>query len=107
MSEIRKIVLPGPKVTVETSVGGRMLSAGIQGSGHLAVCALVDPDAPREVREVIALNTGDTLVEPHRWAHVGTAESETGVVWHVFSSVHPVPGGDPTSATTTFFLGGL
>ena len=85
MKEIWKYTLPltdYPVVSMQK--GARVLSVGVQ-HGEVQVWALVDPEAPTELRRFMKIGTGQCMTETcvERIRFIGTVQMGD-LVWHIF-----------------------
>ncbi len=85
MKEIWKYTLPltdYPVVSMQK--GARVLSVGVQ-HGEVQVWALVDPEAPTELRRFMKIGTGQCMTETcvARIRFIGTVQMGD-LVWHIF-----------------------
>jgi hypothetical protein len=80
-----KYELPEPgDHALELPFGAEVLSVACQGD-RLCLWALVEPDAPKELRRFRVLGTGWEFERAGRVKFVGTALMQDGaLVWHVF-----------------------
>ncbi len=85
MKEIWKYTLPltdYPVVSMQK--GARVLSVGVQ-HGEVQVWALVDPEAPTELRRFRVAGTGHTLLEEEFVSLRFLGMVQMGAfVWHIF-----------------------
>lgn len=66
--------------------GAEILSAQMQGE-TLCLWALVNPDAPKQRREIEVLGTGNPAPEAAR-RYIATVQSHTSaLVWHIFEKL--------------------
>lgn len=85
MSLVWKFPLPHPVCTVSMPVDAQVLSVAEQ-DGELVVWALCSPDAPVHDRCFAAINTGAPAPTPGYGHFVGTVQTHSGIVWHVFEA---------------------
>ena len=79
MKAVWKYPIAGIGHPVKVPCGARFLSAQMQ-DGSLCVLALVDPDAPLEVRQLLVVGTGQPFPGGE---YIGTVQRGP-FVWHVF-----------------------
>ena len=87
MKEIWKFTLPVTDYpVVSMPKGARVLSVGVQ-HGEVQVWALVDPEAPTELRRFMKIDTGQCMTEPcvERIRFIGTVQMGD-LVWHIFDT---------------------
>lgn len=72
--------------------GAQVLSVGCQAGWPevVLIWAEVDPEAPDETREFVIVGTGRPLPKD-RGAHIGTVQTQEGLVWHVWYASREVP----------------
>jgi hypothetical protein len=73
---------PGNPITVEMPKYARILAVGAQGDGPV-IWALVDP-TPEETRTFYVYGTGHNAYEAPDLTYIGTCQTDSGLVWHVF-----------------------
>lgn len=85
MKTVWKYSLKTAETMIELPAGAKILKFDAQGRA-MAIWALVDTDAPKELRHFYVLATGDAL--PFEFnTHRGTCLVERGTfVWHLFEN---------------------
>lgn len=87
MKSIYKYQLPlGDTVTIEMPREAQALAVQVQ-SGSPYIWALVDPDAPKELRQFKVFGTGHMIPQEDPLHYLGTFQLDDGnFVFHVFES---------------------
>ena len=76
-------LMPGSPSVVEMPKYARVVYVGAQDDGPV-LWALVDTEQPIERREFWVYGTGHTIDVSRPKVHIGTCQTESGLVWHVF-----------------------
>ena len=84
MQTVHKFRLsPGNPVTVEMPNLAHIIHVGTQDDGPV-LWAWVDTDQPMTQREYYVFGTGHPMPSEPQLHHIGTCQTESGFVWHVF-----------------------
>lgn len=61
----------------------KIISAGIDNENRICIWAIVNPSAPKHVRAIRIVGTGNPLEEADMWTFIGTVPAYP-FIWHVF-----------------------
>ena len=83
-SEVWRFELVGPDVAISAPEGAKPVMVGFQTRAPYALCVWlrVFPDRKKVVYPFVTTATGEMI--PEDAAHVGSAQSPEGLVWHVW-----------------------